>query len=75
MTAIITEVSKYLLLAIMLFFTMETYMVLRRRDEESRRRIMRKQIGLLVLFNVVSYLVMFVMSREIRMLYLLFGAG
>lgn len=71
MTAIITEVSKYLLLAIMLFFTMETYMVLRRRDEESRRRIMRKQIGLLVLFNIVSYLVMFVMSREIRMLYLL----
>ena len=71
MNAIITEVSKYILLAIMVFFTMETYMVLRRRDEESRRRIMRKQIGLMVLFNVVAFLVMFVKSGDMRMLYLL----
>lgn len=71
MVNIIIEISKYLLLAIMIFFTIETYMVLKRRDERSRRRIMRKQIGLMVLFNLVCYLVMYVASGDFGMLVML----
>ncbi len=71
MRTIITEISKYLLLAVMLFFTIDTYMVLRRRDEVSRRRIMRSQIGLMVLFNITAFLDLFIMSGDVRMLYLL----
>ena len=71
MRTIITEISKYLLLALMVFFTIDTYMVLRRRDEVSRRRIMRSQIGLMVLFNLTAFLNLFIMSGDIRMLFML----
>ena len=64
MVNIIVQVSKYVLLALMVFFTIETYMVLQRRDDRSRRRIMRKQILLMVLFNMTAYGVMFVVKRE-----------
>lgn len=71
MRTIITEISKYLLLALMVLFTIDTYMVLRKRDEVSRRRIMRSQIGLMVLFNITAFLNLFIMSGDMRMLYLL----
>ena len=71
MVSIIVQVSKYILLAIMVFFTLETYMVLQRRDEESRRRIMRKQIWLMVLFNVTSFLVLYLVSGDVSMIIML----
>ena len=76
MVNILVEVSKYLLLVYMVFFTIETYMVLQRRDDRSRRRIMRKQIGLMVLFNITAYLVMYAVKREeimLKMLILVIG--
>ena len=71
MVNIIVEISKYLLLFLMVFFTMETYMVLRRRDERSRRRIMRNQISLMVMFNLTAYVVMFLKSQDEMMLVML----
>ncbi|MDO4621673.1 MAG: FtsW/RodA/SpoVE family cell cycle protein [Eubacteriales bacterium] len=71
MVSIVIQISKYLLLALMIFFTLETFMVLRRRDEEARRRIMRKQIGLMVLFNIVCYLVMYLKAADPLMLIML----
>ena len=76
MVNILVEVSKYLLLVYMVFFTIETYMVLQRRDDRSRRRIMRKQIGLMVLFNITAYMVMYAVKREeimLKMLILVIG--
>ena len=70
MVNIIVEISKYVLLAVMVFFTIETYMILQRRDDRSRRRIMRKQILLMVLFNFVAYAVMYAVRREQIMLFL-----
>ena len=55
----------------MVFFTIETYMILQRRDDRSRRRIMRKQILLMVLFNFTSYAVMYVVKREQILLFML----
>ena len=71
MVNIIVQVSRYILLAIMVFFTLETYMVLQRRDDDSRRRIMRKQIWLMVLFNLTSFLVMYLVSGDTQMLVML----
>jgi cell division protein FtsW (lipid II flippase) len=73
MVKIVVEISKYLLLFLMIFFTMETFMVLRRKNEDARRRIMRKQIVLLLLFNFVAYLVMFMQSRDIYMIFMYVG--
>ncbi|MEE8885514.1 MAG: FtsW/RodA/SpoVE family cell cycle protein [Eubacteriales bacterium] len=71
MAVIFSQVAKYVLLVLMALFTIETYMVLRRRDAESRNRIMRKQIGLMVLFNITCYSVMFVNTEDYWMLMML----
>ena len=55
----------------MIFFTTETFMVLRRRSEEARRRIMRNQIWLMVLFNTVSYVIMYLQSQDPYMILML----
>ena len=68
MNTIVSQASKYILLALMVLFTIETYMVLRRRDEKSRNRIMRKQIGLMVMFNLVAYPTMYLLSGDFQML-------
>ena len=73
MIKIIVEISKYLLLFLMIFFTMETFMVLKKRNEDARRRIMRKQILLLLLFNFAAYLVMFLQTNDIYMILLYAG--
>lgn len=68
MNTIVSQASKYILLALMVLFTIETFMVLRRRDEKSRNRIMRKQIGLMVMFNLVAYPTMYLLSGDFQML-------
>lgn len=73
MIRVIVQVVKYLLLFLMIFFTMETFMVLKRREEEARRRIMRNQIVLMILFNIAAFTALFLQSMEMDMI-LLFGA-
>ena len=71
MVKILVQVSKYVLLLIMIFFTVETFMVLKRKSDEARRRIMRNQIWLMVLFNTVSYVIMYLQSEEPYMILML----
>ena len=67
MLQVIVQVTKYLLLLIMIFFTLETYMVLWRKNEDARLRIMRKQIWLMIAFNFTAYFVMFLQSQDWNM--------
>ena len=55
----------------MIFFTTETFMVLRRRSEDARRRIMRNQIWLMILFNTVSYVILYLQSQDPYMILML----
>ena len=64
MVNILVEISKYVLLFCMIFFTLGTYLVLQHRDDRSRRRIMRRQIFLMVLFVITAYCAMYVVKRE-----------
>ncbi len=73
MIRVIVEISKYLLLFLMVFFTLETFMVLRRKQEEARRRIMRKQILLMLLFNFIAYLVMFLQTYSLNLIFMYLG--
>ena len=73
MVRIIVEISKYLLLLLMVFFTLETVMVLKRKNEEARRRIMRKQIVLMLFFNFTAYLVMFLQTYSLNMIFMYLG--
>ncbi len=73
MVKIIIEVSKYVLLLIMALFTLETFMVLVDKSREARARIMRKQIVLMLFFNFLAYLVMYLVKEETEMLMVYLG--
>lgn len=73
MVKIVVEISKYLLLLLMVFFTMETFMVLKYRSREAKARIMRKQIVLMLLFNFVAYLVMYLVKQQMEMMVVYLG--
>lgn len=55
----------------MVFFTIGMYRILQRRDDRSRRRIMRSQIGWMILFNLVAYMAMYAAKRDPMMLRML----
>ncbi|MCQ2501496.1 MAG: FtsW/RodA/SpoVE family cell cycle protein, partial [Lachnospiraceae bacterium] len=73
MVKIIVEVSKYVLLLIMVLFTIETFMVLRFRSKEQKNRIMRKQIILMLFFNFLAYIVMYCVKQQMEMLIIYLG--
>lgn len=73
MVKIVVEVSKYVLLLIMILFTIETFMVLRARNDEAKRRIMRKQIILMLFFNFLAYAVMYAVKQQTEMLVIYLG--
>ncbi|MDO4489798.1 MAG: FtsW/RodA/SpoVE family cell cycle protein [Lachnospiraceae bacterium] len=73
MVKIVVEVSKYLLLLIMVLFTLETFMVLKYKNEEAKTRIMRKQIILMLFFNFLAYVVMFLVKEQTEMVMIYLG--
>lgn len=73
MIRIIVEISKYVLLFLMLMFTIETFLALKTTDREARRSRMRGQLVFLVLFTFVSYIIMFLQNSDVYMLILFIG--
>ncbi len=73
MVKIVIEVSKYLLLMIMVLFTLETFMVLKYKSREARARIMRKQIVLMLFFNFLAYVVMYLVKQQTEMIMIYLG--
>lgn len=73
MVKIIVEISKYLLLLIMALFTIETFMVLRYKSQEAKARIMRKQIVLMLFFNFLAYIVMYLVKQQTEMIVVYLG--
>lgn len=73
MITVIVQISKYLILFLMVMFTLATYMVLKRRDGESRRRIMRMQTRLMSLFIIICFTVMFLQTIDGMVLVLFAG--
>lgn len=65
--------SRYVLLLILVLFTLETFMVLRAKSGEERKRIMRKQIILMLLFNFLAYVVMYCVKQQMEMLIIYLG--
>ena len=59
MTDIIVEISKYLLLAFILLFTIFTYAAMRAKTGASRRDATRAQLVFMLLFNFLAYAVIF----------------
>ena len=65
MLNIIIELSKYLLLVLILLYTFESFTVFRYEDDYDKRYILRKQLLLIVFIDFTAFLVLFLKKEEV----------
>jgi hypothetical protein len=65
---IIVELSKYLMIALMLVYTFECFAVFNYADEYTQRSIFRKQNVLMFLLHMIAFLVMYLQTNETKMI-------
>ena len=73
MINIIVEISKYLLLFIMIMFTWGVYRALSAGDKETRTRRLRAQLLWMIFFNFIAYFVLYIQTMDISMI-IMYGA-
>lgn len=56
---IFAQLSKYLMIILVILYTFQCFTVFKRRSEQKKKKILRKQFSLIVLFVTVGYLVIF----------------
>ena len=66
MENVITEVSKYLIILLMMIYTFSCFTVFRKRDIEDQRNVLRRQIVLMLFMNLVAYTVLFLQNNDVR---------
>ena len=71
METIITELSRYLIIILMILFTFQCFTIFRKRRPEDKQHVLRKQIILMLLLNFVSFAILYMNSREIKYVLLL----
>ena len=64
MLNIIIELSKYLLLVLILLYTFESFTVFRYEDDYDKRYILRKQLLLIIFIDFTAFLVIFLKKEE-----------
>lgn len=70
METIITEVSKYLIIFLMMLFTFQCFTIFRKHDLEDKRSVLRNQIILILFMNFIAYAVLYIQTEEIKMLFM-----
>ncbi len=73
MTEILVQISKYVLLLLIVLFTMNAFLVMRAKDPEVRKRHTSSEISLIILFDIAAFLIMYLKTQEFRMLVILAG--
>lgn len=68
MEHIITELSKYLIIIVMILFTFQCFTIFGKHDLEGKRQVLRKQIVLMLFLNVVAYGVLYMKTEEPNMI-------
>ncbi len=71
METIITELSRYLIIILMILFTFQCFTIFQKRRPEDKKHVLRKQIVLMLLLNFVSFAILYMNSREIKYVLLL----
>lgn len=68
MVNLVTDISKYLMLLIMVLYTCLNFYVLKRADLKWQNRVCRKQIFLVFLLQFLGYLIIFLRTEDYKML-------
>ena len=69
MEHIITELSKYLIILLMMLFTFQCFTIFRKHDLEDKYQVLRKQIVLMLFMNFVAYGVLYMKTKETNMIF------
>ena len=64
MVNIIVELSKYLLVILIILYTFQCFNVFSKKQERTKKRLMRKQLVLIVLMDTVAFLVIYLKTNE-----------
>jgi len=64
MISVIVEISKYVLLFLMVLFTILTYSALSAREEASRNARLRGQVAIIIIFDFAAFAVMFLQTFD-----------
>lgn len=73
METVITELSKYLIIILMILFTFQCFTIFRKHDLEDKRHVLRKQIFLMLFMNFIAYAILYLQTKEIKMIFM-YGA-
>lgn len=73
MINIIVEISKYVLLLLMLIFTIYTYSALKAQSPEKRVSRTRGQLIIMVLFDLAAFAVMYIQTYEFKIIVIYLG--
>ena len=73
MTNVIVELSKYLILTLMVIYTFYCFYLVMRQNDDDRAQSLMKQILLIFLMDSVAFMVLYLKTRDFRIL--IFYAG
>ena len=68
MTNVISELSKYLIIILMILYTFQCFTIFRKHYEEDERHVLRKQIVLMLFMNFVAYAVLYLQTEDTNMI-------
>ncbi len=66
MVNVIVELSKYLLVIIIILYTFQCFNVFSKKQEKTKKRLMRKQLTLIILMDTVAFLVIFLKTMKLE---------
>ena len=70
---IIIQLSKYLMIILMILYSLQCFTVFKRRSEEKKKKILRKQFTMIILFVTIGYLDIFLYTKDFFIIVLYAG--
>ena len=70
---LLTDVSKYMFILLLLLFTLRNFTYFRKHDEEKRRKTEGKQAADIILFDILGFIIIFLHTFRFETLILLVG--
>lgn len=68
MVNVITEISKYILLLVMIVYTFHCFYTVRRQDEEEKKSLLYQQLLMIFAIDGIAFLVIYLNQRKIEIL-------
>ncbi|MBR1391304.1 MAG: FtsW/RodA/SpoVE family cell cycle protein [Lachnospiraceae bacterium] len=73
MVHLIVEITKYLMILLCAIYTYQCFAVFRKQDEDRQRKRFRKQSRILYLIHFMAYLVLYLVARDEKLVFLYFA--